>query len=45
MIEIGRKLDASEGLPDLWMGCTKECFQNAGNSQVVTQELIMKRRT
>ena len=42
---MGRKLDASEGLPDLWMGWTMECFQDAGNSQVVRQELIMKRTT
>ena len=44
-MEMGRKLDASEGLPDLWIGWTMECFQDAGNSQVVRQELRMKRRT
>ena len=42
-MEIGLKFEASDGLPDLWIGCTMECFQESGNSQDVRQVLRMCR--
>ena len=44
-MDMGRKFDDSERLPDLWIGCTIECFQDAGYSQVVIQVLMMCRKT
>ena len=44
-MKIGRKLDGSEGLTDLWNEWTMEYFQGSGNSQVLRQESRIKRRT
>ena len=44
MMEIGRKLGGSEGLLNLWMRWTMECFQDSGTSLAVRQELRMKQR-
>ena len=41
MIDMGRKFEGLEESPDLKIGKTSECFQEAGKSELARQELTI----